>query len=234
MKTLKVLSLLLCYPDAEWHAELNSMAGVLAGEALFSEPRGLALQKLIDEFRHQDVLDLQENYVALFDRGRYLSLHLFEHVHGESRDRGQAMVDLLQHYEAQGFAIAARELPDYLPLFLEFLSMQTAETARQWLQDAGPVLSLLSARLAKRQSAYRAVFEALSELAGTSDSNPEILEGVAAEGPDDTLANMDAIWEEEAVSFMAAAQPCAPAAPTSQPIRITSRDEYRRALNQAV
>jgi nitrate reductase delta subunit len=117
------------------------------------------------------MLDSQEQYVALFDRGRFLSLHIFEHVHGESRDRGQAMVNLLQMYEAHGFEMSTHELPDYIPLFLEFLSQQEQAEAVQLLHDAMPVLSLLGARLTERGSEFQA-FDALAGFAGEAGRNP--------------------------------------------------------------
>ncbi|WP_082411471.1 nitrate reductase molybdenum cofactor assembly chaperone, partial [Methylogaea oryzae] len=148
--TLKVLSALLGYPQAETLAALDEMAEAVERERLLAPPQAGALLAFIDAWRSADLLELQENYVALFDRGRNLSLHIFEHVHGESRDRGQAMVDLLALYESHGFELATRELPDYIPLFLEYLSQQSHAAAASLLRDAMPVLSLLGARLAER------------------------------------------------------------------------------------
>ena len=116
---------------------------------------------LAEDIAGMDLFDTQERYVWLFDRTRSLSLHLFEHVHGESRDRGQAMVDLAQHYEQNGFVISTRELPDFLPLFLEFLSVIPVEDARQLLDDPIEIIATLDERLRKRKSAYRVVFQAL-------------------------------------------------------------------------
>ncbi|MDO9268932.1 MAG: nitrate reductase molybdenum cofactor assembly chaperone, partial [Methylobacter sp.] len=140
MLTLKVLSLLLSYPEAEMLAALDEMAAVVEQENLLLENHKKSVLALIDTYRGADLLDVQESYVALFDRGRFLSLHIFEHVHGESRDRGQAMVNLLQMYEAHGFEMSTHELPDYIPLFLEFLSQQEQAEAVQLLRDAMPVL----------------------------------------------------------------------------------------------
>ena len=158
MLTLKVLSLLLSYPEAETLAALDEMAAVIEQEKLLPEDHKKPVLALINSYRGADLLDLQEHYVALFDRGRYLSLHIFEHVHGESRDRGQAMVNLLQMYESHGFEMSTHELPDYIPLFLEFLSQQEPAEAMQLLQDAMPVLSLLGARLAERGSEFQRDF----------------------------------------------------------------------------
>jgi len=223
MRILKALSALLCYPTADLIAALPELATLIGAERRLDPANRAALGKLLGELGQTDLVTLQQRYVESFDRGRSLSLHLFEHVHGESRDRGQAMVDLLQLYDAHGYALAARELPDYLPLLLEFLSLLPAETALGQLLDAAPVLGLLGARLAERRNPYRAVFDALSNLLGEPTELAAIQAAVAAEGPDDTLVRMDAIWAEEAVSFMAPAAACGTARSGAQPVKITPR-----------
>jgi nitrate reductase delta subunit len=233
MLTLKVLSLLLSYPEAEMLAALGEMAAVVEQEKLLQEQHEKAVLTLIESFRNADLLDLQEQYVALFDRGRFLSLHIFEHVHGESRDRGQAMVDLLQMYEARGLELSTHELPDYIPLFLEFLSQQQQDEAVQLLRDAMPVLSLLGARLNERGSDYRVIFDALAGFAGEPEELNEIRRQAATEGDDQTLTDMDKIWEEEAVSFMGAGNNCQSQAADVSPITITPRDQFVKAQNRS-
>ena len=234
MLTLKVLSLLLSYPNADMLEALDDMAGVVAKENLLPEADRNAVLALLESYRVKPLLELQENYVALFDRGRYLSLHIFEHVHGESRDRGQAMVNLLQMYASQGFEIAARELPDYIPLFLEFLSLQTQAESAALLQDAMPVLSLLGARLAERGSEYRAIFEALAGFAGEPEAVADMHQQAASEKPDATLVHMDDIWEEEAVSFLGAGDACNAKASAATPVTVTPRDEYLKSRNRSL
>ena len=224
MRTLKVLSLLLSYPEAEMLAALDEMTDVIEQENILLAVHKKSVLALIDDYRGVDLLDAQEAYVALFDRGRFLSLHIFEHVHGESRDRGQAMVNLLQMYEAHGFELSTHELPDYIPLFLEFLSQQVQAEAVQLLQDAMPVLSLLGARLTERSSPFNAIFEALVD----------ILQQAATEGEDETLVNMDEIWEEEAVSFMGAKDACNSQTATASPITIMPRDQYLKAQHRSL
>ena len=135
MKTLKVLSALLCYPQPEIQAALGEMAEALEQERLLPERERRALRAFMNRLERTDLMELQERYVASFDRGRALSLHLFEHIHGQSRDRGQAMVNLLEVYRRHGFELSARELPDYIPLFLEYLAQRPAgealDTARR-------------------------------------------------------------------------------------------------------
>ncbi|MGZ5007279.1 MAG: nitrate reductase molybdenum cofactor assembly chaperone [Methylobacter sp.] len=233
MQTLKVLSLVLSYPEAEMLEALDEMAAVVEQENLLAQNHKKAVLALIDCYRGAELLDLQEQYVALFDRGRFLSLHIFEHVHGESRDRGQAMVDLLQMYEAHGFEMSTHELPDYIPLFLEFLSQQQQADAEQLLHDAMPVLSLLGARLSERGSEFSAIFDALAGFAGEPDALEQIRRQAATEGEDQTVVNMDRIWEDEAVSFMGAGDTCKNRNADISPITITPRDQFVKAQNRS-
>lgn len=136
MKTFKVLSLLLCYPEPEWPAALPEMHTALEDETDFNGGAPTRLAPLFDLLHESKLIALQENYVATFDRNPSHSLHLFEHIHGESRDRGSAMIDLLEEYWKHDFDASAAELPDYVPLFLEFLSLLPAEEALELLGDA--------------------------------------------------------------------------------------------------
>ena len=99
--------------------------------------------------------------MQLFDRGRATSLHLFEHVHGDSRDRGPAMIDLAQTYEKAGLLLAPGELPDYLPAVLEFVSTQPPREARAFLGEMAHILNAIFGALQKRDSAYASVLGAL-------------------------------------------------------------------------
>jgi len=201
-KTFKVLSALLSYPTAELQTAAPEFAAVLEREGLMPEPARQALAPLIAQIAEGDLYDMQERYVLLFDRTRSLSLHLFEHIHGESRDRGQAMVDLAELYEKNGLAISTRELPDYLPLFLEYLSTQPEEEARDLLGQPLHIISALATRLMRRESIYAAALRALEAVArGKPEAAPlqELLD--ATEDDPNDLAALDAIWEEEAVTF---------------------------------
>lgn len=211
MKTLKVLSALLCYPQADLQAALAEMADVLDREKLLPERERRALRALMERLERADLMELQERYVATFDRGRALSLHLFEHVHGQSRDRGQAMVNLLEVYRRHGFELDVRELPDYIPLFLEYLAQRPMGEALDMLADAMHVVALLGARLAERGNDYHAIFDALAALVGEPAEIADIRRQAATEGPDETLVNMDKIWEEEAVTFLANREGCSAA-----------------------
>ncbi len=199
IRTFKILSALLSYPTLEIQEAAGDFLGVLKSEALLKDPEIKALTPLIGEISTRDIYDLQERYVLLFDRTRSLSLHLFEHVHGESRDRGQAMVDLGALYSKHGLDISTEELPDYLPLFLEFLSVLSRQEALDYLTQPAHVLATLAERLERRRSSYQAVFNALTALTGVK----EVPEELAAEPEDDPndLAALDAAWEAEQVTF---------------------------------
>ncbi len=164
---------------------------------------------MIDELAGGDLYDLQERYVLLFDRTRSLSLHLFEHVHGESRDRGQAMIDLQNLYAEHGLAVTGGELPDFLPLFLEYLAMRPPREACELLSQPGHILSALAERLRKRDSAYAAVFRALVALAATKPNKDVV--ATLLEEPDpaaDDLAALDEAWEDQPVQFGPSASNC--------------------------
>ena len=162
-RTLKTISLLLTYPTAELQEAAPDLKAVLVAELTLDERERTLLARLIDDIATLDLYDAQERYVLLFDRTRSLSLHLFEHVHGESRDRGQAMVDLMAMYEADGFAVDVKELPDYLPLFLEYLSMKPADEARELLGQTAHIVTALKERLKKRKSVYVNAFGVLEQ-----------------------------------------------------------------------
>ena len=201
--TLRILSALLRYPDEAVQQAVPELAGALADDGLLSSDQRASLQPLLDALASADLLDAQERYVGLFDRGRAVSLHLFEHVHGESRDRGQAMVDLRDRYEAQGLEIAAKELPDYLPLFLEYLSVLPSAQAAEELAQPGVILSALADRLEEKGTPYAAPMRILADLAGAGG---EAFEIAPADDPDD-LAALDAAWEEEQIRFDAPVAP---------------------------
>jgi nitrate reductase delta subunit len=160
------------------------------------------LRRLAERLAQGDIYDLQESYVMLFDRSRTLSLNLFEHVHGESRDRGGAMVSLIETYRGGGFEPATSELPDHLPVLLEFLSTRPFAEGQDILADAVHILDALSTRLARRESGYESVFKALLQLSG-QQADAEAVAGMLAEPDDDPtdLTALDAVWEETEVTF---------------------------------
>jgi nitrate reductase delta subunit len=208
-KTFKALSALLSYPTAALQQAGRELAAALDTDGLITGHVRAALQRLIDEIAGGDLYDLQERYTLLFDRTRSLSLHLFEHVHGESRDRGQAMIDLKAMYEQAGLDISASELPDFLPLFLEYLSTLPANEACATLGQPTHILAALAERLRKRKSPYEAVFRALSALAVAKPRPEDVAILMQEPDPDPLdLAALDAAWEDEPVTFGPGATSC--------------------------
>jgi nitrate reductase delta subunit len=207
-KTFKILSALLSYPTQEVQEAAPLLRRELRQEGLLSPSAESKIVELVDAVEAADLYDLQERYVDLFDRGRSLSLYLFEHVHGESRDRGQAMIDLKSLYERRGLAIDSRELPDYLPLFLEFLSMLPFDEARRLLGQTAHIVEALAGRLEKRKSPYAQALRAALELATHAEVLPQsVIVPEPAEADSHDLAALDAEWEEAAVTFGPEAAP---------------------------
>ncbi len=202
LATYKVMSALLSYPDAVLQRAAPDLIDAVDKDGFLPIKERAALVNLITQIAESDLLDAQADYVELFDRTRALSLHLFEHVHGESRDRGQAMVSLRDRYRQAGIDIAANELPDFIPMFLEFLSLQTAAEARAMLAVTAPILTALADRLKKRGSLYAAPFDclvALCQIVPDSDALAQLQE-TDIENPNDLQA-LDRAWEETEVRF---------------------------------
>ena len=187
--SLRVFAHLLSYPDTEMRAHLGELRAALHTEKALSAQRLAELDALMQNLERGDLLELQSEYVDLFDRGRATALHLFEHVHGDSRDRGPAMIDLAQTYEKANLFLAPDELPDYLPVVLQFASTQPAKEARAFLSEMAHIFNAIFNALQGRGSAYASVMGALLELAG------EQAHAVTVK-PDEAL---DAAWEEPVV-----------------------------------
>ncbi len=206
MKSLHLFSLLLGYPTRELQAVCGEIRGRLEADTLLPPDTVKRLHPLLTRLAASDIYDAQETYVELFDRGRAHSLHLFEHVHGESRDRGQAMVDLRQRYIDAGLEPEGNELPDYLPLFLDYCSTLPEDAARDTLGDPGVVLIALAARLADKGSDYAPIFSVLCDIAGL-EMDEDAAKALSPVADPETLEELDAQWEEEEIRFDANAAP---------------------------
>jgi nitrate reductase delta subunit len=198
--TLRAMSVLLGYPSAELKQNIADVRAALRAEAALPAEALARLEPLLRSFETEELLDLQADYSELFDHSRSLSLHLFEHVHGDGRERGQAMIDLGQQYIDRGFVMQAAELPDFLPLFLEFLSCSPAPEAREWLGQPAHVLAALEERLSERGSPYAAIFNALVKLANARPDAEAIAELRMRDGPAEG-SSIDDEWEEAPVNF---------------------------------
>ncbi len=201
-RTLKAISLILSYPTRELQHAMPEISAVLASDTRLTAAARRALRPLADELGGRDIYDLEEQYVMLFDRSRTLSLNLFEHVHGESRDRGGAMVSLIETYRDSGFEPDTTELPDHLPVLLEFLSTRPTAEAQEILADSAHIFQALVERLSRRESPYNAVFAALLQLADVQADEKAVAE--LLEQPDDDpndLEALDEVWEESEIRF---------------------------------
>jgi nitrate reductase molybdenum cofactor assembly chaperone NarJ/NarW len=195
--TLRVLAHLLRYPDATFRAHIPEMQAALQTEAALTPVRQAEIQALLNHLAKAPVLEVESEYVELFDRGRRTALHLFEHVHGDSRDRGPAMIDLIQTYEKGGLYLGPEELPDHLAVLLEFVSTQPAREARDFLAEVAHIVRNIFSALQGRHSPYASVLAAVLELAGEraatvpvapepsideSWAEPEVFGGCSTEG----------------------------------------------------
>lgn len=197
MKIYRAFAALLHYPSAELAAAAGDIAALVKEEGRMSRHARAAIDRLTAQLMLGDLLTAQEAYVGLFDRSRSLSLHMFEHIHGESRDRGQAMVNLAAHYEAHGYSIGSNELPDYLPLFLEFLSLIEPREAADLLSDVVHIVSAIRIRLERRGSDYAGIFQALEELAARRPDSAAVESLLERDKPPEAeAAELDKEWEE--------------------------------------
>jgi len=200
MQILSVISRLLDYPDESLFEHKADIVDLIQRSDLDASLREKLLQ-FVESKLSQNLLDWQSDYDALFERGRSLGLWLFEHVHGESRDRGQAMVDLSTKYKEAGLHISEHQLPDYIPMFLEFLSTQGQDAAREWLRDVEHILVLLQCRLERRDSDYAVLFEIMLAFGECRMNVDEVRAQVSGEKRDDSKKAIDKEWEEEEVTF---------------------------------
>lgn len=202
--TLKILGLLLTYPDEKWVAARADIVSVLKTENWLTPGTVKKISQFLDSAAQRDIYDLQEDYVALFDRTPSLCLYLFEHVHGDSRDRGQALVELDMLYRERGLENNSEHTPDYLPLFLEYLSVLPPDQARDNLDGAIDVIAILCERLKKRESGYAVLFDALLEAAVRKPDEKKLQGAMKLNaGAEPTAQEMDEAWEQQFAFAMA-------------------------------
>lgn len=214
--TFTLLSVLLDYPEPALRDAVPEARRRVAEDGSLPRDSRADLERFLDYLASREPLTLQENYVALFDRGRATSLHLFEHVHGESRDRGQAMVDLLQMYERHGLRLQPGHLPDYLPVFLEYLSRLPGADAVALLAETGAILQSIAAQLAQRRSHYALLLGTLLRMIGERAPAVTLPDASATEADDAAQVpstadyrELDAAYADEPVRFVGAGQPAA-------------------------
>lgn len=198
---LRALARLLDYPSAALQQHADELSEVLTARAELQADERAAVADFLAELGMMDLYAAQARYGELFDRGRKISLYVFEHVYGESRDRGPAMIELKQAYHEHGLSMDSDELPDYLPILLEFCAELPEADARAWLNETIHILQRIRVRLAERTSDYASAFTVLLRLLG-ADPYPEALTAMAGkETRDDTPAAIDRVWDEAPVTF---------------------------------
>jgi nitrate reductase delta subunit len=207
-RTLRALARLLAYPDAGLRAHLPLLRAALREEGTLGAARAAELEGLLAHLAQQAPLDAEADYVQLFDSGRRTALHLFEHVHGDSRERGAALIDLAQTYERAGLFLAPGQMPDYLPVALEFASTQPPREAAAFLGEIAHLVNVIFAALEQRGSRYASVMGALLDLAGVPARAVEL----------PTEPPLDELWEEPA-----AFDGCTNAGQTRKGVRVTRR-----------
>ncbi len=197
MNSFKILGLLLAYPTKELQQHMGELKAAIEMEAAVPAKLQRPLFQFMDDLARRNLMRVQEDYVALFDRGRAHSLYLFEHIHGESRDRGQAMVDLSDHYISHGITLSANELPDYLPLFLEFLSQIDFSEAQELLGETIHIIAGVGAKLKAKKQGYHQIFRALEALTTVKVDEKFIEQAVSeAEAEDTSNEALDKDWED--------------------------------------
>ena len=164
--TLRALGYLLSYPDAQLRSVMPQLVDALRSEGALTSERMSEIEAVCQHLAALDPLEVEARYVDNFDRGRQTSLHLFEHVHGDSRDRGPALIDLLQTYEKAGLQFEADELPDHLPVVLEFASTLAPEACCDFIGEFAHILNSVHDALEGRQSSYAQAVAAVLELGG--------------------------------------------------------------------
>lgn len=199
---LKALAGLLTYPEEQLIDALPEISALIDNEQALRKVDKEALSGLVHDLSTSDLLSSQEQYVELFDRGRMTSLHLFEHVHGESRDRGSAMVDLHNMYQKAGLLLRSNELPDFLPVVLEYLSTRPEGEVGEMLEDCAHILKKIGEALLDRDSSYSAVFSALLSMVNAPGLTPTDERRQVTEEK-----SLDEEWAEEPVVFGPAAKP---------------------------
>ncbi len=208
MKTFKAIGVLLSYPNHEWLQHRQELLSCLATEGLLEKSAVKQLTSWLESMASEDLLDVQSIYADTFDRGQGQCLNLFEHVYGESRYRGQAMSDLVTVYREVGLDATGTELPDYLPLYLEYLSFLDLESAQKGLSDCAEILAIIAGRLEKKKSPYNVLFHSLVKISKKKLNFVEIEAAVNRNLKEDTFEEIDKAWEE-AEAFAKPEEPCA-------------------------
>jgi len=153
----RILAFLLDYPDTSWRAELSEWADAAA--EVTDETSRQELRKFITYAEDTPALALQETYTAAFDLDPSTSLHLTYHLQGDNEERGKALAKLLWMYHQEGFDAQIGELPDYLPMILEFIALCPEPRDGDPLRSCLAAVAIIAERLAKIHHPYAILLE---------------------------------------------------------------------------
>lgn len=231
MRTFKILGLLLTYPSEELQVNMGELKAALIEENVLPAKLAKSVIKFMDQLAKRNLLKAQEDYVALFDRGRGHSLYMFEHIHGESRERGPAMVDLIEHYKEKGMMMGGQELPDFLPLFLEYLSVCPTGEAQESLGEVVHIIAAIGAKLKKKDSGYSILFQVLEKLTNVKINTEFVRQALLEdEARDDSLEALDKEWEDTP-AFDGVGDDACRTCPTSGQMNFDSQSQATNRVN---
>ncbi|MBI2383380.1 MAG: nitrate reductase molybdenum cofactor assembly chaperone [Gammaproteobacteria bacterium] len=149
-----VAARLLDYPTEELKGNLAHAAARVEQDRDLDPVERERLLGAIAWMQRQDLLDLQAEYTQTFDLTPEHSLHLTHHTFGDSRERGPALAELAEHYKALGLQAVDGELPDYLPLMLEYAARLDPVEAEVFLRDAAAIVGTIATRLEQADNPY--------------------------------------------------------------------------------
>ncbi len=164
-RTYKILSLLLDYPDQEIYESLPLIDEMATEDAFLNEDELNDLHLFITACSKLSLEEWQMYYVNIFDMSKKINLYIFDHIYGDSRERGQAMVDLKEMYESRGYELTSNELPDYIPVFLEYLSfLKDEEKTIHLLNEIKAIIEKLHKLTNEEDVFYKYLFNILLAL----------------------------------------------------------------------
>lgn len=157
MRLYKILSVLLEYPDQELIDHLPELHSEIDTCLDMDDAERVAMRQFLAHLQGTPLTTLQADYVQTFDLTAEHSLHLTHHLFGDDKNRGPALIDLGELYKDYGVEVVTNELPDYLPLILEFAAYLDDSEASVFLADANKVLGVLADNLNIAGSPYAAL-----------------------------------------------------------------------------
>ena len=154
MQVFAVISKLIDYPDSELIENLDSVIEYIKDSSEIATDEKEILMEFVSWMRSHTSIKLQETYVETFDMVPEHDLHLTHHIFGDDRQRGPALIDLSEHFKNEGLEVKEGEIPDFLPLLLEYASTLDDIKSREFLGDAKKIITIIADNLDKAKSPY--------------------------------------------------------------------------------